>query len=101
MAFDLTFMLALFKNISAIIEKLETRNMSLTSQLEIIKDLESGIKMIPCPTRAILIEKLNNIFEKNPDINIIQMYVKILTCVSVDEHFPISTEMVLLFKYAP
>ena len=32
MASDLTFMLAQFKNIPAIIEKLETRNMSLTSQ---------------------------------------------------------------------
>ena len=66
------------------------RNMSLTSQLEIIQDLESEIKMIPCPTKAILIEKLNNIFEKNPDIKIIQMYGKILIGVSVDEHFPIS-----------
>ena len=60
------------------------RNMSLTSQLEIIQDLESEIKMIPCPTKAILIEKLNNIFEKNPDIKIIQMYSKILTGVSMD-----------------
>ena len=57
--------------------------------------------MIPCPTRAILIEKLNNIFEKNPNIKIIQMYGKILIGVSVDEHFPISPEMVHLFKYAP
>ena len=40
--------------------------------------------MIPCPTRAILIEKLNNIFEKNPDIKIIQMYGKILIGVSVN-----------------
>ena len=57
--------------------------MSLTRQLKIIKDLESEIKVIPCPTRAIVIEKLNNIFEKSPDIKIIQMYGKILTGVSV------------------
>ena len=29
------------------------------------------------------------------------MYGKLLTGVSVDEHFPISPEMVHLFKYAP
>ena len=39
--------------------------------------------MIPCRSIAILIEKLNNIFEKNLDIQIIQMYGKILTDVSM------------------
>ena len=58
--------------------------MCLKSQLEIIKYLEFEIKMIPCSTRAILIKKLNNIFEKNSDIKIIQMYGKILFGVSVD-----------------
>ena len=58
--------------------------MSLTSQLEMIKDLESEINLIPCTTKAILFEKLNNIFEKDSDIKIIQMYSKILTGVLVD-----------------
>ena len=40
----LSYWLAHFKNIPAFIEKLETPNMSLTSQLEIIKDLEIWYK---------------------------------------------------------
>ena len=43
MASDLAFMLAHFKNIPAVIEKLETPNMCLWCQL-IVKDLESEIK---------------------------------------------------------
>jgi len=87
-----------------VIEKLETRGLSLTSSIEIVRKICEKLNSVSGITGKLINEKFKNVLDKNKGFEVLQQISNVL-CDNkiVTDKFPedLSIQESIYFKYAP